>query len=276
MVASLKNLESPLGKSDVKLSPLGLGTVKFGRNEKVKYPGHFEIPDEDFLRDFLDLAKSLGITTLDTAPAYGASEERLGRLLKRDRDEWTIIAKAGEYFKDGESFYDFSSQSIERSLHSSLKKLDTSYVDVFLLHSDGRDKDILADKDLLDKLYQFKAQGLIKACGISSKTVEGGLKGIDLLDCVMATYNPFYKEEEPVLKEAERKKKGIILKKALASGHLDKINAPDPVQASLSCAYGQPSVSSVIIGTIHPEHLRSNVRAALKAIHARHPKAASL
>ena len=77
-----------LGKTGLKISPLGLGTVKFGRNQGVKYPGGFEIPEEGDLASLVALAKDLGINLLDTAPAYGTSEERLGRLLKGQRQDW--------------------------------------------------------------------------------------------------------------------------------------------------------------------------------------------
>ena len=84
-----------LGRTGLAVSPLGLGTVKFGRNQGVKYHSAFEIPDEDALGDLLDLARSLGINLLDTAPAYGDSETRLGRLLRGRRDKWVIVGKVG-------------------------------------------------------------------------------------------------------------------------------------------------------------------------------------
>ena len=76
-----------LGQTGIEMSVLGLGTVKFGRNEGVKYPESFDIPDDAALADLLSIAKDLGINTLDTAPAYGTSEERLGGLLKGQRIE---------------------------------------------------------------------------------------------------------------------------------------------------------------------------------------------
>ena len=59
---------------------LGLGTVKFGRNQKIKYPT-FELPSDQAVCQLLDDAQNYGINLLDTAPAYGIAEERLGQLL---------------------------------------------------------------------------------------------------------------------------------------------------------------------------------------------------
>ena len=70
-----------LGNTGIKVSPLGLGTVKLGRNQQVKYPHGFTLPDDKTVKELLALTWDLGINLIDTAPAYGNSEERLGALL---------------------------------------------------------------------------------------------------------------------------------------------------------------------------------------------------
>ncbi len=245
-----------LGQTDLMISPIGLGTVKFGRNEGVKYPEGFELPSDEQLCDLLSLAKNLGINMLDTAPSYGQSEERLGRLLQGQRDDWVIIGKAGEEFKNDESSYSFTPDHFEMSLERSLKRLNVDHIDALLIHSDGRDVDILSNDALIKKLHDFKAQGLIKAHGASTKTVEGGKMALDLLDIVMATYNPTYTDEKPVLDYAAQIGKGALLKKVFASGH-----AASP-EESLKFALNHPGTSAAIIGTINPEHLKQNVKAA--------------
>lgn len=74
---TLHDLHRPLGDTGLAVSPLGLGTVKFGRDQGVKYPSGFTIPDDREAADLLALARDLGINLIDTAPAYGRSEERL-------------------------------------------------------------------------------------------------------------------------------------------------------------------------------------------------------
>lgn len=249
-----------LGQTGIKISPLGLGTVKFGRNEGVKYPQPFDVPEEGYLAGLLLLAKALGINLLDTAPSYGTSEERLGRLLKGRRSDWVIVGKAGEEFENGISTYHFTPDDFERSLERSLKRLDTDYLDILLIHSDGRDMEILSDDTLIDKLYDFKSRGLVKAIGASTKTVEGGIMALELLDVVMAAYSPGYTDEKPVLDYAAKKNKGVLIKKALASGHAG--SAQDALEFVLS----HPGVNSVITGTINPDHLRENAQATLNAL----------
>ncbi|MFU8797936.1 MAG: aldo/keto reductase, partial [Gammaproteobacteria bacterium] len=73
-------IQHMLGSTDLLISPLGLGTVKFGRNQQVKYPQPFEIPDDKVIVGLLNCARDLNINLIDTAPAYGESETRLGAL----------------------------------------------------------------------------------------------------------------------------------------------------------------------------------------------------
>ena len=127
-----------LGQSGISVSCVGLGTVKFGRNQEVKYPSNFALPSDEEIVSLIDQAKSLGINLLDTAPAYGSSEQRLGRLLS-DRKDWVICTKVGEEFVTGKSFYDYSANHIRKSVERSLLNLNTDYLDLVLIHSDGND-----------------------------------------------------------------------------------------------------------------------------------------
>ena len=252
--------KTALGNTAIDISPIGLGTVKFGRNSGVKYPEGFELPSEEKLSDLLTLAKSLGVNTLDTAPAYGTSEERLGRLLQGQREDWVIIGKIGEEFEDGKSSHIFTPDHFERSLERSLRRLDTDYIDVLLIHSDGSDLGILNNDKLIQKMHNFKSQGLVKAIGASTKTAEGGIKTLELMDVCMATYNPNYTDEKPVLDYAATHNKGVILKKLLSSGHNTNI------KEAMRLAFSHKGTSSAIIGTINPAHLQKNIVTANKLL----------
>lgn len=245
----------PLGATGIQVSPLGLGSVKFGRNEQVKYPEPFAIPDDRAVQALLEQARGLGINLIDTAPAYGTSQERLGRLLPGRRDEWVIVSKVGEFFEQGRSRFDFSYEITRRTVEQSLRTLRTDYLDVVLIHSDGDDLRILEQEGVLDALRELKAQGKIRAHGMSGKTVAGGLRAVAETDVVMVTYNPAHQEELPVLTAAADANKGVLIKKGLQSGH-----AVD-VEASLRFIFSQPGIGSVIVGTINLDHLADNVRA---------------
>src|SRR5690554_5900058 len=90
--------QRPLGSTGIQVSPLGFGTVKLGRNQGVKYPNTFSIPNDTEALHLIALAKEHGVNLIDTAPAYGNSEERLGFLLKGQRQDFVICSKVGEEF----------------------------------------------------------------------------------------------------------------------------------------------------------------------------------
>jgi len=250
-----------LGSTGVQVSPLGLGTVKFGRNQGVKYPRPFALPSDQDALTLLDLAWDLGINLLDTAPAYGESEERLGRLLRQCRQDWVIVTKVGEEFHDGVSVFDFSAAATRTSVERSLRRLGVETLDVVLIHSSGDDLRILEQEEVLPALRRLQQAGLIRVVGMSSKTVGGGLRAVECCDVVMMTYNLSQREELPVIRTAHAAGKGVLIKKGLLSGHLDSLTNADPVRASMELIYAEPGVSSVVVGTLNPGHLRANVAA---------------
>jgi aryl-alcohol dehydrogenase-like predicted oxidoreductase len=247
----------PLGDSGIMVSPLGLGTVKFGRNEQVKYPEPFELPSDAEVSDLLSLAADLGINLLDTAPAYGSSQARLGQLLPGPRDRWVVVSKVGESFENGESRFDFSFDTTVQVVEHSLRTLNMDYLDLVLIHSDGDDLRILEHEGAPDALRELKERGLIRAHGMSSKTPEGGLRTVEQLDVVMATCNPDYLDDLAVLEAAAARNRGVLIKKGLQSGH---VNGPQGVAAAMDFVFSQPGVSSMIVGTINPNHLQANVK----------------
>ncbi|MDR3491093.1 MAG: aldo/keto reductase [Gammaproteobacteria bacterium] len=255
-----------LGSTDILVSRIGLGTVKFGRNEKVNYPEKFLLPDDKTILELLALAKNLGINLLDTAPAYGSSEERLGSLLKGQRQDWILSTKVGEEFENGHSYFDFSPTAVQASVQRSLKRLGTDYLDIVLVHSSGEDKKIIEQDQVFETLKEIKKAGLIRAYGMSTKTVEGGLLAIDQSDLVMVTHNLQYDAERSVIQYASQKQKGVFIKKALASGHFSADTSTDPVSDAMKFIFNEPGVSSVIIGTLNPEHLSHNVFCAEQAL----------
>jgi aryl-alcohol dehydrogenase-like predicted oxidoreductase len=255
----------PLGNTGLEVSALGLGTVKLGRNQGVKYPSGFELPDDRTAAALLDCARDLGINLLDTAPAYGCSEERLGHLLKGQRADWLLCTKVGEEFERGESRHDFSPEHTRYSVERSLKRLHCDVLDVVLVHSDGNDLDIIHRHGTLEALAELKQQGLLRAYGMSTKSVAGGLAAAECCDVVMVTYNPTQRDELPVLEACAGNGVGIMLKKIFASGHLDATQM-DPVQASMDLAFSAPGLPCAVVGTLSAEHLQHNVASARAAV----------
>jgi len=247
-----------LGSTGIEVSVLGLGTVKIGRNEQVKYPGGFELPDDKTVQVLFELAQSAGINFIDTAPAYGSSEQRLGELLP-NRHDWIIMTKVGEIFENGHSRFDFSYDFTINSVEQSLRKLRREQIDVVLVHSNGDDMTIINNEQVFEALENLKQRDLIRAYGMSTKTVEGGCWVVENADVVMATANLSNNDDLPVLERAKKLNKGVVVKKGLQSGHADSSAGGGGVEKAFSHVLSQPGVSSMIVGTINPQHLMHNI-----------------
>lgn len=244
-----------IGSTNHRVSVIGLGTVKLGRHQQVKYPQPFTIPDDKAVITLLSMARTAGINLIDTAPAYGSSEERLGQLLPGQRHDWHIVSKVGEEFIDGKSQFNFTPEAIKASVERSLLRLNTDYIDTVLVHSDGNDS-LLIRQGVLEVLYDLKQKGWVCLTGMSTKTVEGGLLALSHSDVIMLPYHLEDTSHTPVIAKAEYLRKGIFIKKLLASGHDCQ---PDRMQQVYQQGLSHPAVSSMIIGTINPLHLQQHI-----------------
>jgi len=242
------------------VSPLGLGTVKFGRNQNVKYPGGdgFALPTDGEISSLLDLAIDCNINLLDTAPAYGTSEERLGKIMGARREKFFIVTKTGEEFENGASQYIFTAAHTRMSVERSLKRLNTDYIDCVLVHSNRDDVQVIRDTAVLETLAQLRDEGKIGYFGVSTHTVEGGKLAAALSDCVMVSYNKAYTAEREVIGFARENGKAVLVKKGLASGHVDGLGS---VAENIRFVIGTPGVTSLVFGSLNPENILANARA---------------
>lgn len=267
------------------MSALGLGTVKLGRNRGVKYPGGegFALPTDEQAATLLRTAAELGVNLIDTAPAYGVSEERIGALMAANgwmggRTRWVVCTKVGEEFDaaTGESRFDFSPAHVRMSVERSLRRLRADVLDVVLLHCGNNDEWEVGASGALDALRDLQRRGLVRAIGASTKSVDAGLLAVretaGACDVVMVAYGPADQRQGMVVNAARLRGVGVLVKKGLASGHVGGLLAKmpaeirgateDPVEAAIRFALGKPGVSSVVVGTASVEHLRGNAAAA--------------
>jgi aryl-alcohol dehydrogenase-like predicted oxidoreductase len=236
--------------------------VKLGRNIGVKYPQAFDLPDDAQVTKLLATAKECGINLIDTAPAYGISERRLGQLLPGLRTDWVICTKVGETFHNQQSNYDFTAEATRTSLEQSLRLLRTDYLDMVLVHCPDEDLQSLQSTEVLAELARWQQRGHIRAIGASTKTVAAGLFALEVADLAMVTFNLADQSQLAVLERAQTLGKSVLLKKVLASGHLTQGPAGE---AAITLALGQPAVASAIIGTLNPNHLINNVEEVINA-----------
>lgn len=244
-----------LGRTGLAVSPIGFGAFKIGRNEQIKYAESYRLPNECEVERFLNALLDLGVTCIDTAPAYGISEERIGSALWRRRGEFLFSTKVGETFQEGRSVYDFSRAAIRASIRRSLGRLRTDVLDLVFLHSDGDDLRLLNETDAVATLRDLKAAGAIRGIGLSATTVEGARQALEWADVLMLEYHPDNRSMEPIVTEAAERGVGVIVKKGLASGRL-------PADQAIRFILGNANVSSMVVGSLSLEHMQANIAAA--------------
>tara|TARA_Y100001933_G_scaffold103174_1_gene103958 strand:+ start:96 stop:926 length:831 start_codon:yes stop_codon:yes gene_type:complete len=256
-----------IGRTGIRVSPLGFGTLKFGRNTGVKYPTPFDLPDDDTINELLDACLDMGINLLDTAAAYGTSESRLGEILckRGDGDAWVLSTKAGEDYDTGESVFDFSPEAIIASAERSLRRLRVDSVACLLLHSDGVAERSFGETGVFDALDDLKTRGLVRAVGASIKTPEGAAIAIPRSDVLMIEYSFASPGMSESIDAAGAAGVGVFLKKVLGSGRVGDgydMSAAD----ALRFVFEKPAVTSVLIGTLCLEHLVENAERAIAAL----------
>jgi aryl-alcohol dehydrogenase (NADP+) len=116
-----------LGRSGLKVSPICLGTMMFGGRT-----------DAATSRRIIDKARGAGINFIDTADAYnnGASEEVVGNAIREHRDDWVLATKLANPMGSGPNRLGLSRKWIFEAVEGSLKRLGTSYIDVYYLHKE--------------------------------------------------------------------------------------------------------------------------------------------
>ncbi|MEM7577864.1 MAG: aldo/keto reductase [Planctomycetota bacterium] len=253
-------IRRPLGNTGLLVSPIGLGTVKLGRTRKLRYAESFELPSEDQAAAMLHGALDAGINLIDTAPAYGLAEGRVGRHLAGRRDEFVLTTKAGEHFDEttGASRFDFSAEGLAASVERSLETLGTDRVDVLLLHSDGDDFGAMHD-DTVAALLKLKTQGKARCVGLSGKTVDGALAALGWADVLMVEFHADDVSHRPVLEAAAQRGVGVMVKKGLASGRHDAASA-------VAFLMAESGIDTAVVGTRRLEHLIENWRAAERCL----------
>jgi len=116
-----------VGRSGLSVSRLGLGTIAWGRDT-----------DEHEAREQLELFTDAGGTLLDTAPEYGdgQGETVLGRLLNRvvPRESVVISGRAGLRRQGDVLVHDTGRSSLLAQLDSTLARLGTDHLDLWVVH----------------------------------------------------------------------------------------------------------------------------------------------
>ncbi len=145
-----------LGKANLKVSALCLGTMMFGDRTA-----------RDEASEIVADAHARGVNYIDTADSYGrgASETMVGDLLKGSRLDWVLATKLGNKMSERVNEGHYSRTWMMREVDASLTRLQTDFVDILYLHRDENRMDLEEPLRALDAMLRA---GKIRYWGVSN------------------------------------------------------------------------------------------------------------
>ncbi|MDF0607029.1 NADP(H)-dependent aldo-keto reductase [Neisseriaceae bacterium TC5R-5] len=239
-----------LGHTDLEVSLIGLGTMTWGEQNS-----------EAEAHQQLDFALEQGVTLVDTAEMYpvppkaetqGRTESYIGSWLAKTKRRHDIILASKvtgpsdkpqrpKHIRDGHTRLD--RKNLTAALESSLKRLQTDYLDLYQLHWPDRNTNIFGDmvypwagepdtvpiEETLAVLQDFIRQGKVRHIGVSNETPWGVAKFLQHAEtsqlpriaCIQNAYNLLNRQYETGLSEfSHREKIGLLAYSPLAMGIL--------------------------------------------------------
>ena len=143
-----------LGRTGIKVSPYALGALMFATPV-----GN---PDHDDSTRIIHKALDAGINFIDTADAYGDSEEVVGKALKGRRDDVVLATKVSRPMGDDPNQQGASRRWIMTAVENSLRRLQTDHIDLYQIHRPDPDTDI---EETLSALSDLIHSGKVRAIG---------------------------------------------------------------------------------------------------------------
>lgn len=220
------------------------------------------VPDERDSLDLLARAFELGIRYFDTAPSYGASEQRVGKFLRslvtRERDALTIATKFGEQWDAdrGEPIVDHSYDALRRSLDRSIEQLGR--IDILQLHKTVAQ--VLRSDDLARAWEYARASGIsrlgasVSDLDSAAMVLRDGAYGV-----IQLPYNREFDRFGPAIDEALSAGKWVAVNRPYAMGKL--MHGASSVHPAEAFRFVLDRLKSGVIlsGTKSVTHLEENV-----------------
>ncbi|MGE4337299.1 MAG: aldo/keto reductase [Pigmentiphaga sp.] len=207
-----------LGRTGLNISPIAFGGATITYTQKSTGWDPRSEEGRKKVIETVNYALDQGINYIDTSPLYGDgySEEMIGAVMKTRRKDCVLASK---------SWFEHDKQGTIDSVHSSLKRLNTDYIDVVQIH--GRmyhqpDVDhILKEGGPLDGLRTLKEQGKIGHIGITSEEPWTLIPFLALpeVEVFQIAYNFIYQAAaRHFLLEAEKVNAGVVTMRTMTSG----------------------------------------------------------
>ncbi len=282
----------PLGRTGEDVSILAYGAMEL-RGHPIGPP----IDDEDagrLLNDVLDG----GINLIDTSIDYGRSEELIGRYVGHRRDEYLLASKCGCLLGERPPGatppfpHDYRPDNIRSGIESSLRRLGTDRLDLLQVHMSPSRDQMEADHTV-ETMLALRDEGKIRFLGMSGTLPNlPDHLAMGAFDVFQVPYSALQREHEYLITEAAEAGAGTLIRGGAARGAPadDKAWQRGPIGLAegegqrrwessgieelledmsrmefvLRFTLSHPGLSTTIVGTSNPDHLRSNLDIAAK------------
>jgi len=274
-----------LGKTDYRATFLGFGALEIGRGWGLGQGSEVERPSEEVAGQVLNAVLDLGISLIDTASAYHASERRIGMFIAHRRQEYILASKCGEHSREPHTYYDFGYQAIVDSIDRSLDLLKTDCIDLMQIHFGPDPGKVLDDGETVAAMKDAQKEGKIVLLGASTgggiarRCIESGD-----FDVLQLGYSLLSRGDEALVNLCAERGIGVLIRGGLGAGrltprvipHLDRLDsntrtkitalldlldgdADKLVALALRFLYRNPNVTSVLAGSKNAAHVRKNL-----------------
>jgi len=285
------------GNTGMRVSVLGWGAAEIG---------YENVPGQT-VDSLLSLALDQGLNVVDTAACYMDSEEKLGRALREKRQRCFLFTKCGQeppippaglltracrkLWRPigralGQTLADWDPRLLERSIHRSLRRLQTDWIDLIQLHSCS--EETLRRGAVIEVLERARQAGKVRFIGYSGDGAPA-LYAVQCghFDSLQTSVNVADQQAiELTLPLAAERGMGVIAKRPVANAVWKYSSKPEnsyhhvywerarelrydffedqarAVETALRFTLSAPGVHTAIVGTTRPEHWRKNAQYA--------------
>jgi aryl-alcohol dehydrogenase-like predicted oxidoreductase len=286
---------STLGCTGLKVTKLGYGAME------LRGTDHFPRLSPQEASAILNAVIDNGINYIDTSPDYGYSEQLIGEHIAHRRDEFYLASKCGCPVEDPEiphgnrKEHDFSRENVRAGVEQSLRRMKTDYLDVVQFHV-SPSRETLEQNDSVAELQALQKEGKVRFIGMSGTIPQ--LKdhiAMGVFDVFQIPYSVIEREHEDLIHRAAQAGSGIVIRGGVARGIMikdeseidtyppflqsafrarrrlwnstkidDLLEGMSPMEFMLRFTISNPDMTTTIVGTANPAHLKNNVAVASK------------
>ena len=285
--------KSTFGHTGLEVTRLGYGAME------LRGTDHFPRLSEDEASAILNAVLDNGINYIDTSPDYGYSEELIGRHISHRRGEFYLASKCGcpveapDAPHGNRKPHSFTRGNIRAGVEQSLERMKTDYLDVVQFHV-SPSRGVLEENDSIAELQALQQEGKVRFIGMSGTIPElDDHIEMGVFDVFQIPYSVVEREHEDLIHKAAEAGAGIVIRGGVARGVIikdesiiedypeflrsgfrarrrlwretridDLLEGMTPMEFMLRFTITNPDMSTTIVGTANPTHLKDNVSVA--------------